>query len=190
VAAVLYPDLSGIAVLGPNGVERLVYFPVTAEPDTIANAQWSTAIALARFEEGLFNPDDKDVRAAVFDGFDPVVAVLTALEHARRGRFDLVLDLIGHFVSAGRVVPYDLIVFAGQDPADFADVPVAPNFPMTARGWLLADTARVGEEAFTAARRYLAPSLWTAFSAAPLPVMQALIGQVEAGAGAVEPRRR
>ncbi|MCE6998012.1 caspase family protein [Saccharothrix sp. S26] len=185
LAAALFPGLSGTAVLGPHGVEQLIYSPVFAEHDTVPEPPHSIVMALALFEEGMFSPDDKDVQSAVFDRFDPVVAVLTAVEYARRGRPDLVLDLIDHFVNGGRVVPYDLVLFAGQDLDDL-HIPVVPDFPMTTRGWVLAETALVGEKAFKAARPYLTPSLWTAFSAAPLPVMQALVGQVETEAGAVD----
>jgi len=178
-AAVILPGYVGTLTVGAGGSEQLEYLPVASAPPQRLDPSLThqlIARASAQLRIGGFEPtEDRDMWAAVEDDLNPTLATLTAYYLVRMGRRGKVRELVSMFEDRDRVVPFDLVLLAGVDAADLR-VPVAPAFPMMTQGWSLADTLPIGEDAFSAARRQLAPALWTTFRDISINLADKLVG--------------
>ena len=169
--AAVFPGFSGVLKVGSVGVDYLAYLPTSSISQaslTRRETAQAVSLATAQVRIGLFDPDHltEIVGTSLQEDLNPSLAVLAAHEWGNVGRFGRVRSLIDAFRRRGRAIPYDVALIAGIPPDDL-DVPVIPGFPLLTRGWALADTLPAGHEIFLAARRALAPAIWTTFRHLP-----------------------
>ncbi|MEV6730668.1 caspase family protein [Streptomyces sp. NPDC051364] len=140
--------------VGPNGVEHVAYLSLEDhnDPEVVA---WATA----RARWGSPFSEHPRVKAALWEGFDPTLAVLFAHSMSSLGKIKEVQRLLQHLQINAQPIPFDVALIA-RNQMPYAKE-VVPGYPLTARGWHILSQVKYGGVLSKLALPHLAPAFWT-----------------------------
>jgi len=170
-ATALFHAFLGVLSIGRQGVDHLSYSPAPGsefdigDPRFEREARQARALIEGAARQGYFQValDESNQLAGTlrrYKHYDPVLGIFAAYAYYQAGNIEQIRSLIRYFEERDQAVPYDVVMLAGQHPSDIHG-PVAPLFPLLRQGWFLLGPDDTLKPEIAAARRNLAPSLWS-----------------------------
>ncbi|WP_141753602.1 caspase family protein [Streptomyces agglomeratus] len=155
-AAAVFPGRTTSMRVDNYGVQHLAYVDARGTTDLELVARMTVR---ARF--GVLSSDDnRTMRRAVDEFFDPVLVVLLAYSLHRLGLIQEVRTLLYSLRERHLPVPFDVSLLAFHCLPTGNDV--VPGFPLAARGWTVLGYSKGGAKALAhMTDSHLAPAYWT-----------------------------
>lgn len=180
VLAVL-PGYVGTVVVEDYQVVTVNYTPARGaryyhDYDMVADQiEQRRAFVAVAARNGTFRLDKAKMAAdyiRVFKKIDPTLGIYAAYAYAQAGSRAGVRSVFEYMRDEAEPVPFDVAMLALQYD-EKPDLNYAPGLPMLTQGWMsLGRFESLMPEPLRAARRYLKPSLWTAFTKRGMDILE------------------